>query len=74
MNPRLWGSRAFEAWSAKTKAKVEAMPAPIARAVTESPEELEATYDEVKALVRLMKTELTASLGVILTFNDNDGD
>lgn len=55
-------------------AKLEALPAPLEQSVVSAPQEVEAAYESQRALIRLIKTEWAAQLGVVVTFNDNDGD
>ena len=50
------------------------VPAPLSRAVTESPAEVEAAFESMRPLLVLIKTDLAALLGITVTFSDNDGD
>jgi predicted lipoprotein len=55
-------------------AAVEAIPRPFRAAVVDHPAEVQAAYDAVKELKRILATEVLAVLGATLKFNDNDGD
>jgi predicted lipoprotein len=59
---------------ARALAAVEAIPRPFRAAVVERPAEVQAAYDAVKELKRILATEVLAVLGATLKFNDNDGD
>lgn len=59
---------------ADADAALRAMPEPFTRALEESPESVQAAYDAVKALKRVLATEVLGSLGASLKFSDNDGD
>ena len=53
---------------------VDAIPAPLSRAVTESPAEVERAFESVRTLLVLVKADMAALLGITVTFGDNDGD
>lgn len=55
-------------------AALDEIPRPFATSLTESPALVEAGYDAVIALKRLLGSDVVTILGVTLTFNDNDGD
>jgi predicted lipoprotein len=55
-------------------AAVAAIPEPFGDALNDSPETVTAAYDAVKALKRVLATEVLSSLGASLKFSDNDGD
>ena len=50
------------------------IPEPFTDALTDSPETVQAAYDSLKALKRVLATEVLSSLGASLKFSDNDGD
>lgn len=50
------------------------VPEPFSFALTDAPERVQAAYDAVKALKRVLATEVLGTLGGSLKFNDNDGD
>jgi len=53
---------------------VESIPRPYRDALLEQRPEVGAAYESVKALKRILATEVVAVLGTTLTFNGNDGD
>lgn len=53
---------------------IAGVPAPLSRAVTESPAEVERAFDAMRPLLVLVKTDMAALLGITVTFSDNDGD
>lgn len=55
-------------------AAIEAVPRPFRTAVLDHPAQVQAAYDAVKELKRLLGTEVLGVLGATLKFNDNDGD
>jgi predicted lipoprotein len=54
--------------------QLETLPDPLSETVELEPETVEACYDELQALVVLLKTDMPSALGVSITFTDNDGD
>jgi predicted lipoprotein len=50
------------------------LQSPIDVLVDSAPEQLEALYLEMKKLVVLIKVDMPSRLGVLITYNDNDGD
>jgi predicted lipoprotein len=59
---------------ADAEAALLAIPEPFTDALTDSPETAQAAYDSLKALKRVLATEVLSSLGASLKFSDNDGD
>ena len=53
---------------------VEAIPRPYRTALVDQRASVEAAYESVKALKRLLATEVVGVMGTTLKFNDNDGD
>ena len=47
---------------------------PLSSAVTNQPSEIKALYQHMQKLVPLLKVDLTSALGVLITYQDNDGD
>ncbi|MDF9797789.1 putative lipoprotein [Catalinimonas alkaloidigena] len=47
---------------------------PLAEAVNEEKEAVDQAYLEIQRLVALIKVDMTSALGVLITFQDNDGD
>ncbi|MBL4707251.1 MAG: imelysin family protein [Flavobacteriales bacterium] len=46
----------------------------LATALINQPQELENAYQELKKLLILIKVDMSSSLSILITFNDNDGD
>ncbi|HWU87235.1 MAG TPA: imelysin family protein [Kofleriaceae bacterium] len=55
-------------------AAIDAVPRPFRTAVAEHRAEVQAAYDAVKELKRILGTEVISLLGATLKFNNNDGD
>jgi predicted lipoprotein len=55
-------------------AQLESLPDPLSETIEQDPATVEACYDELQALVVLLKTDMPSALGVSITFTDNDGD
>ena len=55
-------------------AAVGAIPRPFRAAIVDQRALVQAAYDAVKELKRVLATEVLAALGATLKFNDNDGD
>lgn len=66
--------RAVELALADALAAVAAIPRPFRTAVVDHRPEVEAAYAAIKELQILLATEVVATLGATLKFNDNDGD
>lgn len=56
------------------EAALKDIPEPFTQALLDSPETVQAAYDSLKALKRVLATEVLSSLGASLKFSDNDGD
>lgn len=56
------------------QAAVAALPEPLAPAVVERRAAIEAAFNALLALRGLIETELAATVGVTMDFNENDGD
>jgi putative iron-regulated protein len=56
------------------EAALRAIPEPFEQALTDSPKRVQKAYDAVKALKRVLATEVLGTLGASLKFSDNDGD
>ncbi len=57
-----------------TLAALNAIEEPLETAVVNNPEQVNAAYDELRKLLVLLKVDMVNHLGIIITFNDNDGD
>jgi predicted lipoprotein len=55
-------------------AAIAAIPRPFRAAIVDQRALVQAAYDAVKELKRVLATEVLAALGATLKFNDNDGD
>jgi len=53
---------------------LRAIDGPLKVAVLDDPATAEAAYDEMRELVVLLKSEMSAQLGITITFSDSDGD
>ena len=54
--------------------EVGKIPSPYSKTVVENPEQAEAAYTELQKLVVLLKVDMPSALGVLITYQDNDGD
>lgn len=52
----------------------KAMPSPLSKAVEQNAAPVNAAHAELQKLVIIVKTELPSALGVLITYQDNDGD
>jgi predicted lipoprotein len=53
---------------------LDELPLSLNTAIDSNPEELSALYDKMHALVIHFKTDMTSAFGVLITYQDNDGD
>lgn len=54
--------------------KLQQVPDPLSASVVNNVPIVEAAYMELQKLVVLLKTDLPSSMGVLITYQDNDGD
>ncbi|MGB3947217.1 MAG: imelysin family protein [Bacteroidia bacterium] len=54
--------------------KLESIPSPLAETIVSNPTIVDAAYTELQKLVVLFKTDMPSALGVLITYQDNDGD
>ncbi len=54
--------------------KVEAIPEPFETTVTTNPSSTTEAHSAIQQLVVLLKTDMPSALGVLITYQDNDGD
>jgi predicted lipoprotein len=59
---------------AAAEASLLAIPEPLSEALVAAPETVNAAFEAVKTLKRVLATEVLGTLGASLKFNDNDGD
>jgi predicted lipoprotein len=50
------------------------LPSDLRTFISESPDELESIYNQLQSTVALVKADMPSSLGISITFSDNDGD
>jgi predicted lipoprotein len=56
------------------KNKLSAVPDPLSAQIISNPAIVDAAYAELMKLLVLLKTDMPSSLGVIITYQDGDGD
>ena len=56
------------------KAKVQALPANLSEAIKTNPTLVEEAYNEIQKAIIYMKTDMPSALGIMITYQDNDGD
>ena len=67
-------SEAIANQMARTEAAVNALPDPLSEAVTNQASIVESAWNEIQAQLILYKTDMPSALGVLITYQDNDGD
>jgi predicted lipoprotein len=55
-------------------AKTTAIPEPYSETVETNPDPASAAYQELQKLVVLLKADMMSALGILITYQDNDGD
>lgn len=55
-------------------AKLQALTDPLSTQIQTNNTAVTATYTELQKLTVLLKTDMTSSLGILITYGDNDGD
>lgn len=55
-------------------AKLNTLTDPLAQNISSNAGAVTSTYTELQKLTVLLKTDMTSSLGILITFGDNDGD
>ncbi len=55
-------------------AKLDAIMSPLSQQIISNPSEVDAAYIELVKLLVLLKTDMPSSLGVVITYQDGDGD
>ncbi len=71
------GRKLTEAIDAKVNnilVALQAIPAPIATSVISHQAAVEKAYEEIRTAVVLFKTDMPSALGILITYQDNDGD
>lgn len=54
--------------------RLDQVPSPLSETIRTNPAPVEAAHIELQKLVILIKTEFSSALGVLITYQDNDGD
>jgi uncharacterized protein len=54
--------------------RLDMVPSPLSETIRTNPAPVEAAHMELQKLVILIKTEFSSALGVLITYQDNDGD
>jgi predicted lipoprotein len=67
-------NNAIIAQFALAKTKLNAIPDPLSNQVTTNATTVDAAYSELVKLLVLLKTDMPSNLGVIITYQDGDGD
>ena len=58
----------------KLRADLDRLGPSLAEALKNNPEAVEASYEDVKTLLRYVKVDLANALNQTVNFTDNDGD
>jgi predicted lipoprotein len=53
---------------------LQAVPDPLSQTIQANPAGADAAFAQIQQLVALLKTDMPSSLGVLITYGDNDGD
>lgn len=64
----------IKAQFATATAKLQTLADPLSDQIKTSPATVTAAYTELQRLTVLLKTDMTSSLGILITYGDNDGD
>jgi predicted lipoprotein len=56
------------------KQKVSVLPANLADAIRSNPTAVEEAYNEIQKAIIYMKSDMPSALGIMITYQDNDGD
>lgn len=67
-------NNAINAQFATARAKLQAIADPLSTQITAAPATVDAAYAELVKLLVLLKTDLPSALGVVITYQDGDGD
>ena len=59
---------------AAAKTKLQALTDPLSDNIKANPAAVTTAYTELQKLTVLLKTDMTSSLGILITYGDNDGD
>jgi uncharacterized protein len=67
-------STAIKSQLTTTINKLQSIPDPLSQTILNNPSVVDAVYLEMQKLVVLFKTDMPSALGVLITYQDNDGD
>jgi uncharacterized protein len=67
-------SDTIKAYFAAAVSGMQAVPDPLSVTIQNNPAPADAVYAIIQQLVVLLKTDMPSSLGVLITYGDNDGD
>ncbi len=56
------------------KSKIQVIPDPLSDAIINHQSIVEEAYSEIQKMVVLLKTDMPSAMGVLITYQDNDGD
>jgi predicted lipoprotein len=65
---------AIKAQFITTLKKLNAVADPLSTTISSNPDAVEALYTELQKLLVLLKTDMPSSLGILITYEDTDGD
>lgn len=69
-----WLSDAIKSQLSLAIQKLQSVPDPLSQTIISTPSIVDAAYIELQKQVVLFKTDMPSSLGVLITYQDNDGD
>ncbi len=67
-------SDTIKAHFALAVSEIQAIPDPFSATIQSNPAPADVAYAEIQKIVVLLKTDMPSSLGVLITYGDNDGD
>jgi len=57
-----------------TYTNLQAVASPLSQTINNNPSQVDAAYTQCQKLLVLLKTDMTSAMGILITFEDNDGD
>jgi len=67
-------SDAIKSQLSKAYSKLNLIPDPLSETIINNPGVVDSAYNELQKLVVFFKTDMPSALGVLITYQDNDGD
>jgi uncharacterized protein len=67
-------SAAIRSQFASTISKLQSIPDPLSETIMNDPAVVDAAYLEMQKLLVLLKNDMPSALGILITYQDNDGD